>query len=66
MCVLTPPSEAMQRSQPLPLLDESGAPVTGAAFAKNDMQVTDLYHQLATRHDALVDWVIKQTTTPTQ
>lgn len=26
-------------------------------FIDNDLEVVDLYHELATRHDALVDWV---------
>lgn len=39
--------------------DESKAPsaVGAAAFIDNDLQVIELYHDLATRHDALVDYV---------
>lgn len=36
--------------------------VTGRALAENDLEVVRLYHQLATRHDQLVDWVNQQCT----
>jgi hypothetical protein len=35
-------------------------PVTGGEFAENDLQVVGLYHDLAARHDQLVDWVNAQ------
>lgn len=38
----------------------SASPVTGTEFAMNDMEVVRLYHELAARHDGLVDWVIRQ------
>lgn len=34
--------------------------VTGTAFAVNDLEVVRLYHELAARHDGLVEWVIRQ------
>lgn len=34
--------------------------ITGADFADNDLEVVRLYHELATRHDGLVDWVNRQ------
>ena len=34
--------------------------ITGADFAGNDLEVVRLYHELATRHDGLVDWVNRQ------
>lgn len=35
-------------------------PITGRIFADNDLQVVGLYHELAARHDGLVDWVNHQ------
>lgn len=40
------------------------APVTGAAFAANDLEVVRLYHQLAARHAGLVEWVREQCLAP--
>lgn len=46
--------------------EESGAfavtapAVTGREFAENDLAVVRMYHQLATRHNDLVDWVSAQ------
>ena len=34
--------------------------ITGADFANNDLEVVRLYHELATRHNGLVDWVNRQ------
>lgn len=34
--------------------------ITGADFADNDLEVVRLYHELATRHNGLVDWVNRQ------
>lgn len=34
--------------------------ITGRDFADNDLEVVRLYHELATRHDGLVDWVNRQ------
>jgi hypothetical protein len=34
--------------------------ITGRLFADNDLEVVRLYHELATRHDGLVDWVNHQ------
>lgn len=34
--------------------------ITGADFAGNDLEVVRLYHELATRHNGLVDWVNRQ------
>jgi hypothetical protein len=34
--------------------------VTGVDFALNDLKVVQLYHELAARHDTLVDWVVQQ------
>ena len=34
--------------------------ITGADFADNDLEVARLYHELATRHNGLVDWVNRQ------
>jgi hypothetical protein len=42
----------------------AAAPVTGTEFAENDLLVVKQYHQLATRHDRLVDWVNKQCVDP--
>jgi hypothetical protein len=36
---------------------ESQAPVSVSEFVDNDLEVVRLYHDLATRHDALVNWV---------
>lgn len=34
--------------------------ITGRLFADNDLEVVRLYHELATRHNGLVDWVTHQ------
>lgn len=34
--------------------------ITGRHFAENDLEVVRLYHELATRHGGLVDWVNHQ------
>lgn len=34
--------------------------ITGSDFADNDLEVVRLYHELATRHNGLVDWVNRQ------
>lgn len=34
--------------------------ITGRIFADNDLEVVRLYHELATRHNGLVDWVNHQ------
>lgn len=34
--------------------------ITGADFADNDLEVVRLYHEMATRHNGLVDWVNRQ------
>lgn len=48
--------------------DEEGgtSAVTVADLALNDIEVVRKYHELATRHDGLVDWVLQQCVEPTQ
>lgn len=46
----------MQKSQSLPLLPEDH-PLTLKEFVDNDLEIVRLYHELATYHDALVDYV---------
>lgn len=38
--------------------------ITGGDFADNDLQIVGLYHDLAARHDQLVDWVGAQCLAP--
>lgn len=40
------------------------APITGAEFASNDLEVVRLYHDLAQRHNELVDWAKAQCLAP--
>lgn len=40
------------------------APITGAEFASNDLEVVRLYHDLAKRHNELVDWAHAQCLAP--
>lgn len=40
--------------------------VTGADLALNDLRVVRMYHDLAARHDGLVDWVTAQCLSPDQ
>lgn len=37
--------------------EQTASDVTVSDFAENDVEVTRLYHELAGRHDKLVDWV---------
>jgi hypothetical protein len=46
----------MQKSQALPLLPEDH-PLNLKEFVDNDLEIVRLYHELATYHDALVDYV---------
>jgi hypothetical protein len=50
-----------------PSADEEGraTAVTGTDFALNDLEVVRLYHELAARHNGLVDWVLHQCVDPT-
>jgi hypothetical protein len=52
----------MQGALPLPQIEPEspGLAVTGADLALNDLTVVNLYHDLAARHDQLVDWVLFQ------
>lgn len=49
-----------------PRADEAGraTAVTGTDFALNDLEVVRLYHELAARHNGLVDWVLYQCVDP--
>ena len=53
------PEEAMRPAEPLPLLrtPTPGNPVTGKELSENDLAVVRMYHELAIRHQALIDWV---------
>ena len=57
----------MKRAQPLPLLpvsdqanDEDASGVTLEALLASEIEVVRSYHDLAIRHDALVDDVLKE------
>jgi hypothetical protein len=50
----------MKRSQPLPQLPS--APLGISQLIDSDLELVDMYHTLATRHDALVDYLEKQMT----
>lgn len=51
---MIPPAAAMQRSRPAPTLPD-GLTVRGLVEA--DIELAGMYHDLARRHDELVDWV---------
>jgi hypothetical protein len=53
-----PPAAALQKSKALPLLPEDHVP-TVKEFVDNDLEIVGDYHELATYHDALVDWVLQ-------
>lgn len=42
----------------------STPPITGADLAINDLEVVQKYHELAARHDGLIDWVNAQCIDP--
>lgn len=47
----------MFKAKPLPVLKE---PATVTDLVINDLKVVEMYHDLAIRHNALVDWTWEQ------
>ena len=52
-----PPPGSMIKAKPLPLLPALPEQVSVTTLIENDLKVVEQYHDLAIRHDTLVDWV---------
>lgn len=61
-------NRSQEDSEASPGTDEEvgASAVTVADLTLNDAEVVRKYHELATRHDGLVDWVLQQCVEPTQ